>query len=110
MLVILLDYGHPIGSKTVNTYYGAAGLPTVAATDEGAPGFNVFRLLLSKIDSLSEFNFLYRGFVRLLSNVHQSDGGYLPYSVTKIAVEQELLVLFWKCLEENKKFMQYVLR
>lgn len=55
-------------------------------------------------------NFIYRGFVRLLNNVHLSESSYLPFSITRMAIEQELLVLFWKCLEEIPAFMPYVLR
>ena len=46
----------------------------------------------------------------MLNNVHESESTYLPYSVTQISIEQELLVLLWKCLEEIPKFMPYVLR
>jgi hypothetical protein len=48
--------------------------------------------------------------VRLLNNVHQAESSYLPYSITRIGIEQELLVLLWKCLEEIPKFMNYILK
>ena len=73
-------------------------------------GFNVFRRYLSKIEDTAHLNFIYRGFVRLLNNVHQSESSYLPFSITRISIEQELLVLFWKCIEEIPKFMPYILR
>jgi len=43
-----------------------------------------------------QLNFIYKGFVRLLNNAHQSVSSYLPYSVPRINAEQELLILLWK--------------
>ena len=70
----------------------------------------MFRRYLCKIEDTAHLNFIYRGFVRLLNNVHQSESSYLPFSITRISIEQELLVLFWKCIEEIPKFMPYILR
>lgn len=107
VLLILLDYGHPIAydpSATQN------GLPYVRLSDTQAQGFNVFRRYLGAIESPDQLNFLYRGFVRLLNNAHEVENAYLPYSVTRVDIEQELLLLFWKCLEEIPKFMPYILK
>ena len=113
-LIILLDYGHPIryGDATSSSERGAEGaaLPSVNASDTDAQGFNVFRRLLGQVDSPDQMNFVYKGFVRLLNNVHQSESTYLPYSITRIGIEQELLVLFWKCLEEMPKFLPYIMK
>ena len=49
-------------------------------------------------------------FVRLLNNTHQAACTYLPYSITRVGMEQELLVLFWKCLEEIPALMPYILK
>lgn len=46
--------------------------------------------------SVAQLNFIYKGFVRLLNNAHQSVSSYLPYSVPRINAEQELLILLWK--------------
>ena len=40
------------------------------------------------IEEPSQLNFIYRGFVRLLNNVHLSESSYLPFSVTRMAIEQ----------------------
>jgi len=118
-LVILLDYGHPIRSPEVTAALAADGvaahepessLPSVNAGDTDAQGFNVFRRLLGQVDSPDQMNFVYKGFVRLLNNVHQSESTYLPYSITRIGIEQELLILFWKCLEEMPKFLPYIMK
>ena len=116
VLVILLDYGYPLrpsaaGASVDDDAAAPSSLPLyVSPDDTEAQGFNVFRRLLSSIESPDELNFLFKGFSRLLNNVHQAQCTYLPYSVTKIDVEQELLVLLWKCLEDIPKFMPYVLR
>lgn len=117
-LVILLDYGHPIRSPEAAAALAADGathepessLPSVNASDTDAQGFNVFRRLLGQVDSPDQMNFVYKGFVRLLNNVHQSESTYLPYSITRIGIEQELLILFWKCLEEMPKFLPYIMK
>jgi len=41
---------------------------------------------------------------------NQAESSYLPYSVTRIGIEQELLVLLWKCLEEIPSFMPFILK
>ena len=66
----------------------ASGIIYVNETDKEAPGYNIFRQLLSSIDSNDSMNFLFAGFVRLLNNSYQSDSSYLPYSITKVAAEQ----------------------
>jgi hypothetical protein len=113
VLVVLLDYGHPVADSSSSS--GGTGaqsqlLPCVQPDDTEAKGFNVFRRILGEISAPDQLNFLYRGFVRLLNNAHQADNTYLPYSTTRIGIEQELLVLFWKCLEEIPTFMDYILK
>eukprot|EP01035_Chromulina_nebulosa_P018871 gene18871-24658_t len=111
VLIILLDYGHPIKHLSVdNNPVHSQGITYVHSTDVEAQGFNVFRRILGSIEQPDQLNFVFRGFSRLLNNVHQSESSYLPYSVTRISIEQELLILLWKCLEEIPKFMSFVLR
>lgn len=107
VLLILLDYGHPIAH---DPSLFQNGLPYVHPNDTQAQGFNVFRRFLGSIESHDQLNFLYRGFVRLLNNAHEVENAYLPYSVARVEIEQELLLLFWKCLEETPKFMPYILK
>lgn len=108
-LIILLDYGHPFqydSNKTNNS----SNLPYVSLDDTRTQGYNVFRRFLGSIEDPEQLNFMYRGFVRLLNNAHQAESTYLPYSITRVGIEQELLILFWKCLEENPHFMPYILK
>jgi hypothetical protein len=63
-------------------------LPYVSPQDSDAQGFNVFRRILGSIEDPGMLNFIFRGFVRLLNNVHQSESTYLPYSITRVSIEQ----------------------
>lgn len=108
-LLILLDYGHPI-RYTEEEAAADPALPSVYIDDTEAQGFNVFRCFLGSIDAPDQLNFIYRGFVRLLNNCHQAESAYLPFSITRVGIEQELLILLWKCLEEMPAFMPYVLK
>eukprot|EP00605_Chrysophyceae_sp_TOSAG23-4_P001967 GSChrysophyteH1.ASY1.ANO1.2178.1 assembled CDS len=95
VLLILLDFGHSI---------------RVEGPSNDSPGFNVFRRELGNIQSKDELHFIFRGFVRLLNNIPQSDRSYLPFSHTRVSAEQELLVLLWKCIEEIPRFLPYVIK
>mmetsp|Transcript_33988 Transcript_33988/g.34636 ORF Transcript_33988/g.34636 Transcript_33988/m.34636 type:complete len:901 (-) Transcript_33988:376-3078(-) len=109
-LLILLDYGNPIATVDIPATAPNAALPYVSPEDTDAQGFNIFRRLMSSIHASDQLNFIYRGFVRLLNNLHESESTYLPYSITRVEIEQELLILLWKCLEEIPRFMPFVLR
>ena len=94
-LLILLDYGNPIAIPGLDSNgngspsdHVAVSLPYVSPEDTDAQGFNVFRRLMASIVDPDHLNFIYRGFVRLLNNVHQSQSTYLPYSITRIEIEQ----------------------
>ncbi|CAG0889599.1 unnamed protein product [Darwinula stevensoni] len=69
---------------------------------------NLFINYLSRIHREEDFAFMLRGFTRLLNNPLTQT--YLPHSIKKVNFHQELLVLFWKCCEYNKKFLYYVLK
>lgn len=108
-LIILLDYGYPISLTDVEAI-SEESLPSVYVYDTEAQGFNIFRRLLGSIETPDQLNFIYKGFVRLLNNTYQAEKTYLPYSITRVTIEQELLILFWKCLEEIPAFMPYILK
>ncbi|CAM4775446.1 unnamed protein product [Rotaria magnacalcarata] len=69
---------------------------------------NLFINYLSRIHRDDDFNILLRGFCRLLNNPLIQT--YLPGSCKKIGFYQELLILFWKFCDRNKKFLYYVLK
>ena len=57
-----------------------------------------------------DFDLIFHGLAKLLNNYHQSMNTILPNSIKQIKCHQELLVLLWKMLDENKKFLQYTLK
>ena len=61
---------------------------------------NLFINYLSRIHRDEDFHFALRGVTRLLNNPLQQT--YLPNSSKKVALHQELLVLFWKMCDYNK--------
>ena len=69
---------------------------------------NLFINYLSRIHREEDFYFILKGFTRLLNNPLAQT--YIPNSTKKIHFHQELLVLFWKICDYNKKFMYYVLK
>ncbi|XP_026678544.1 protein HID1 [Diaphorina citri] len=69
---------------------------------------NLFINYLSRIHRDEDFQFVLAGFSRLLNNPLLQT--YLPNSTKKIEFHQELLVLFWKMCDYNKKFLYYVLK
>ncbi|XP_069359626.1 protein HID1 [Maniola hyperantus] len=68
-------------------------------SDERLPD-NLFINYLSRIHRDEDFQFALRGVTRLLNNPLLQT--YLPNSSKKVALHQELLVLFWKCCDYNK--------
>ncbi|KAJ8263785.1 hypothetical protein GJAV_G00141260 [Gymnothorax javanicus] len=69
---------------------------------------NLFVNYLCRIHREEDFSFILKGMARLLSNPLLQT--YLPNSVKKIQFQQELLILFWKICDFNKKFLFFVLK
>jgi len=61
---------------------------------------NLFINYISRVHREEDFNFILRGFTRLLNNPLKQT--YLPHSAKKVQFHQELLVLFWKVCDYNK--------
>ena len=70
-LIILLDYGHPLLPPGMPADPSQHQLPYVAHDDTDCQGFNIYRKILGAIEAPDQLNFIFRGFVRLLSNVPQ---------------------------------------
>jgi len=104
VLCVLLDCGLP---GTPDPVIDQNGMPCVEFEIASLGGFNIFRTLLARIDTGRELTFIYEGFTRLLRNVYESESTYMGGS--KLGCYQELLVLFWKFLEENPLFMTHIL-
>ncbi|EED92769.1 predicted protein [Thalassiosira pseudonana CCMP1335] len=84
-------------------------LDLVPVSEAYKGGFNIFRVLLARIDNGRDLHVLYRGFVRLLRNTFESKNMLLPSSQAKLECYQELLILLWKTLEENPLFLDFIL-
>ncbi|XP_065065613.1 protein HID1-like isoform X2 [Rhopilema esculentum] len=69
---------------------------------------NLFCNYLTRIHREEDFHFILHGVTQLLQNPLAQT--YLPNSTKKIGFHQELLVLFWKLCDLNKKFLFYVLK
>lgn len=104
VLCVLLDCGLPGNPDPVQDQ---KGMPCVEFEVASKGGFNIFRTLLARVDTGRELTFIYEGFTRLLRNVYEAESTYMGGS--KLGCYQELLVLFWKFLEENPLFMTHIL-
>lgn len=104
VLCVLLDCGLPGNPDPVQDQ---KGIPCVEFEVASKGGFNIFRTLLARVDTGRELSFIYEGFARLLRNVYEAESTYMGGS--KLGCYQELLVLFWKFLEENPLFMPHIL-
>ena len=69
---------------------------------------NLFLNYLSRIHREEDFQFILSGITRLLMNPLTQT--YLPGSQKKVHFHQELLILFWKLCEHNRKFLYHVLK
>uniref|UniRef100_A0A8C6T7S9 HID1 domain containing n=1 Tax=Neogobius melanostomus TaxID=47308 RepID=A0A8C6T7S9_9GOBI len=82
--------------------------PSSIEEQEFAGPENLFVNYLSRIHREEDFDFVLKGLARLLTNPLTQT--YLPNSTKKIQFHQELLVLFWKLCDFNKKFLFFVLK
>ncbi|XP_061087601.1 protein HID1-like [Conger conger] len=82
--------------------------PAAADEQESVGPDNLFVNYLSRIHREEDFSFILKGVARLLTNPLTQT--YLPNSTKKIQFHQELLVLFWKLCDFNKKFLFFVLK
>ncbi|XP_041077271.1 protein HID1-like [Polyodon spathula] len=106
VLIVMLEHegGTAAGSPTLD------GTTTTAAMDDQDPvgPDNLFVNYLSRIHREEDFQFILKGVAHLLTNPLVQT--YLPNSTKKIQFHQELLVLFWKLCDFNKKFLFFVLK
>jgi len=69
-------------------------------TSEAYAKSNLFISYISRIHRDEDFNFILKGFSRLLNNPMSQT--ILPGSSKRISFYQELLILFWKLCDYNK--------
>ncbi|XP_078140775.1 protein HID1 isoform X1 [Centroberyx gerrardi] len=82
--------------------------PSSMEEQESTGPDNLFVNYLSRIHREEDYDFVLKGLARLLTNPLTQT--YLPNSTKKIQFHQELLVLFWKLCDFNKKFLFFVLK
>ncbi|KAH0518653.1 Protein HID1 [Microtus ochrogaster] len=105
VLIVTLD--HDSATSTTPTVDGTTTGTAMEDADPPGPE-NLFVNYLSRIHREEDFQFILKGIARLLSNPLLQT--YLPNSTKKIQFHQELLVLFWKLCDFNKKFLFFVLK
>lgn len=69
---------------------------------------NIFIGYLESIHKKEDFKFLTDSFVKLLNNPLQATRTYLPHSTKSIECHHEILMLLWKFLQYNKKYLDYI--
>lgn len=104
VLVVALEYE----GRTAASAAMQALDTTITDQQEPSGPENLFVNYLSRIHREEDLSFILKGMARLLNNPLLQT--YLPHSTKKIQFHQELLVLFWKLCDVNKKFLFFVLK
>ncbi|MED6245026.1 cell wall biogenesis protein [Ataeniobius toweri] len=106
-LIVTLE--HETGSH-MSAALQAMDCSSSNASEEPEPAGpdNLFVNYLSRIHREEDLSFVLRGLAQLLNNPLIQT--YLPRSTKKIHFHQELLILFWKFCDFNKKFLFFVLK
>ncbi|KAL4612904.1 protein HID1 [Arapaima gigas] len=105
--ILIVTLEHEGGVGTTSTLDPSASPSTLDDSEPAGPD-NLFVNYLSRIHREEDFCFILKGLARLLNNPLTQT--YLPNSTKKIHFHQELLVLFWKLCDFNKKFLFFVLK
>ncbi|KAH8252236.1 hypothetical protein KR038_005517 [Drosophila bunnanda] len=100
LLIVTLDHDMVVQQQLTQ--------PGQASYDEGNCGDNLFINYLSRVHRDEDFHFVLKGITRLLNNPLVQN--YLPNSTKRLHCHQELLILFWKICDYNKKFLYFVLK
>uniref|UniRef100_H3BX91 HID1 domain containing n=1 Tax=Tetraodon nigroviridis TaxID=99883 RepID=H3BX91_TETNG len=107
VLVVTLEHeGGAVARAALQVLDGTA--PTEAMGEQAAEPENLFVNYLSRIHRDEDLSFMLKGMTQLLNNPLVQT--YLPHSTKKIQFHQELLLLFWKLCDINKKFLFFVLK
>jgi hypothetical protein len=106
ILCVLLDCGLPGNPKPIKNEEEE---DIVEYEEAAKTGFNIFRSALARITSGRELSLIYDGLTHLLWNVHESGNTLTPGNAKGIQCYQEILVLFWKMLDDNPLFMDHIM-
>ncbi|KAF7659054.1 hypothetical protein LDENG_00003910 [Lucifuga dentata] len=108
ILIVTLEHEASLtASSGLQALYRSAS-PSAMDEEQPAGPDNLFVNYLSRIHREEDFSFILKGLARLLNNPLLQT--YLPHSTKKIQFHQELLILFWKLCDFNKKFLFFVLK
>ncbi|XP_028287619.1 protein HID1b [Parambassis ranga] len=108
--ILIVTLEHEVGSATSAALQALDTSVPSSAEEEPEPvgPDNLFVNYLSRIHREEDLSFILKGVTRLLNNPLIQT--YLPHSTKKIQFHQELLILFWKICDFNKKFLFFVLK
>nr|XP_020460250.1 protein HID1-like isoform X2 [Monopterus albus] len=108
--ILIVTLEHEAGSAVSAALQAldTSASPSPNEEQEPAGPDNLFVNYLSRIHREEDLSLILRGLARLLNNPLLQT--YLPRSSKKIQFHQELLILFWKFCDFNKKFLFFVLK
>lgn len=112
-LIAFLDYmpaaakAQANGTANGSTTGGVSSVATQQVLDtvkieRKAVSGNSFRDALRNITGEDDVAFIFKGMSRLLNNPYQANATYLAGSIKEISCTQELLIVLWKLIDENK--------
>lgn len=108
ILITTLEHEASSASSAALQALDESTAPPTDEEQEPAGPDNLFVNYLSRIHREEDLSVILRGLARLLNNPLIQT--YLPRSTKKIQFHQELLILFWKFCDFNKKFLFFVLK
>lgn len=102
-LLVVLDYRSPDSIQRLHSQENNNESQTEIITE------NAFRFYLSRLHRAQDFQFLFDGIYRILSNPMQTLNSYLPGSSKRVKYHIEMMMLCWKLLETNGRFKNYLM-
>ncbi|XP_078019859.1 protein HID1b [Epinephelus lanceolatus] len=108
ILIVTLEHEAGSAASAALQALDTSALSSAAEEQEPAAPDNLFVNYLSRIHREEDLSFILKGLARLMNNPLIQT--YLPRSTKKIQFHQELLILFWKFCDFNKKFLFFVLK
>ncbi|KAM9336744.1 protein HID1b isoform 2-T2 [Symphorus nematophorus] len=108
ILIVTLEHEGGSAASAALQALDRSASPSALEEQEAAGPDNLFVNYLSRIHREEDLSFILKGLARLLNNPLIQT--YLPRSTKKIQFQQELLILFWKFCDFNKKFLFFVLK
>ncbi|EDW74400.1 uncharacterized protein Dwil_GK21409 [Drosophila willistoni] len=108
LLIVTLDHDMVMHQQQQQQLLLNQSQSGLASYEEANCGDNLFINYLSRVHRDEDFHFVLKGITRLLNNPLVQN--YLPNSTKRLHCHQELLILFWKICDYNKKFLYFVLK